>query len=302
MHDKSQELPEWNNFDNSPLPVLLRYDRLRPQDGIALICNIDTERSELFSAWSYFGFTAQQRQQIEGAGGPYRDPVQSWMEKDYPEYWRIRRLSDDPSNCPRCWYESLARIVDECDRWREGLLNILGAPPGFGEYPSIDHQYASFEPKDIELQIAAQRMLKEAWNIYFSSPDHGIAPYSEIIDENEFEQMLSRSPSYFINWAESKGIEISWLDWAKARGYIDGQAQTETSDLAALDKRERDTLDTLIGALLNALEIDPSGYAVVKRIEGLALKYGAPIRKTTLTNILKRIPAATESVQDRKSR
>lgn len=137
-------------------------------------------------------------------------------------------------------------------------------------------------------QCSAQELLKDLWATYFSNADHVESP--------------TQSPQYFIKWAKLKCIEISWLDWAKTRGYVDGSMQTTSSDQVDLDKRERDTLDTLVGALLNALKINPSGHGVIKKIVGITEDYDAPIRKTAISKILKRIPTATESVQDRKSR
>ena len=285
MKDETQELPSWQNHDNSPLPNLLRYDLWLPDVAIPLLCNIDPDRSERFSAWSYFELS-QFACPLELRHYDYPEdweralknwsPEESWMSRGYPEYWRMRLLSDDPENCPRCWYESLVGISDKCSQWRDELSdlfppsfeNIDGDLPPFGEHKSsveidISHQLQSFSRSDIAEHIAAQRNLRLAWEIYFSNPRHGIEPYSEIADEDDFERMIGRPPSYFIDWAETKRIEICWLDWAKARGYLLKETKAETQSdsdtpqrLTLSDARREEGLNAAIRILRHKYESD----------------------------------------------
>ena len=257
MNDEDHELPIWRNFDDSPLPLLLRYDRLSPQVAIPLLCNIDTDRSEKFSAYTYFGLF--DNNVIEAMGGPYDDPdpIRDWMTKDYPEYWRIRLLSDRPEVCPRCWYESLAGISEECERWRHELLTAV--PPGFDEgkyfgefYTS--HQLETYDPPEISEHNNWQQKLEKAWKIYFSNPDHYLDP-SRVWDQNDYEQRTRRPPIYFIDWAETKGIEIPWLDWAKSNGLVqspkakDPIDKDELREATPMEKRRKEGIHAAIKIL-----------------------------------------------------
>ena len=134
----------------------------------------------------------------------------------------------------------------------------------------------------------AEATLAALTDIFFSNPNH--------------DKTFASSPDYYITSANGKNLTIPWIKWAEARGYLEPPGQTDKYGPAELDKRERDTLDTLVGALLFALKLDPTSHGVVKQVVGFTEGYGAPIQKTTVGKILKRIRSAKESVQDRKRR
>ena len=234
MKYETHESPIWRNFDNSLLPLVLRFDGLSPYIAIPLLCNIDTDRSVRFDAWSYFGLTNHAVQMAVGNPHDNMYPERDWMTKDYPEYWRIRLLSDDPANCPRCWYESLAGIADECERWRNELFT---ATPGleergvFCDFNTL-HQLETYDAEEISEHSISQNKAEQAWKIYFSNPDHDVDP-SRTWDQKDYEQRIQRPPIHFVDWAESKGIEVPWRDWAKARGYL-----AETSIEPQLETKE----------------------------------------------------------------
>jgi hypothetical protein len=82
---RDQETLEWKNFDDSPLPKLLRYDYWSPNVAIPLICNIDTARSEEFDQHG-------SEDQVD-----YVD-ILPGTEVEWPTYKSIRLLSED-RNC-----------------------------------------------------------------------------------------------------------------------------------------------------------------------------------------------------------
>ena len=262
MSSKECEPGSWRYYDDSSLPTFLRHDTWDALTAIALLCEIDPKHSDLFDPRIYYN----------------TDLVEEIMYDDTQPYWKIKLLSDyKKEHIPKCWYASVDDFQDASGNWDKN----------WEQWPDNPDPYISLDNK-IAPQFAAQRHYVEVREIFFSSPDHKDNP--------------TRDPKYFVHWALSKGLEIKWLQWAEVRGYIDDSNQAATADSPDLDKRERDTLDALVGGLLHALKIDPSEHGVIKKIEGLTEDYGAPIRKTAISKILKRIQTAKESVQDRKSR
>jgi hypothetical protein len=232
LKHKTQEPSEWGNFDDSPLPLLLRFDYLEPKVAIPLLCNIDPEKSVPFCAWTYFRLTEPVvKASLER---PYEE---YWMANDFPEYWRIRLLSDNRESRPRCWYESLAGISDQCENWRKTLLDQL-LP---GASVDLSHQLHPCDLEEISKHVAAQREVAKAWKIFWSNPSHEVDP-NGVWDVADFQRQVSHPPNYFIEWAESKGIEVAWLEWARARGFLVDRGKTES--LSADEQSASNTLPT----------------------------------------------------------
>ena len=180
MSAKESEPKTWRYYDKSSLPTLLRHDTWDPVTAIALLCEIDPRNSELFKPEVYYKTSL----------------VEPMMYDEAHPYWKIKLLSaDKEANIPRCWYASVDDIqgaeADWEKKWRE--------------WPEITDPYTSFDEITAP-QFAAERRFVEVGEIFDSSPDHRDDP--------------TRSPKYFIDWALSKDIEIKWLEWAQARGYL----------------------------------------------------------------------------------
>lgn len=104
------------------------------------------------------------------------------------------------------------------------------------------------------------------------------------------------APSYFIRWAETKKIEISWLRWA-----IDSGLYRETSSNNDVDvkpekelaTREKNTLLRLVAVLCESAGLDytkSQSKAALALCEASAIR-GQRIGETTIEEILKKVHA-----------
>jgi hypothetical protein len=104
---------EWQNYDQSSLPNLLRHDTWSWFYGLSIICGIDPSKSELFKPLDYYNI-------------PYDEEMLFVYETgvDINElcYWKIQLLGDSPRSSRRTWYEDIheyqAAIYD-WDKFRD---------------------------------------------------------------------------------------------------------------------------------------------------------------------------------------
>jgi len=202
------------------------------------------------------------------------------IDFDTPQAQRISLLNDEP----------IFSLAPDSDPDADAITKSIAFVDDRVEHLwTVTTKYGLFEIiwRMYNRQKASEQ-LGTCWRLFYSDPAHA--------------DLLPQEPSFFLDWSSRKRIEIKWLDWAKARGHLDGLAVTANSDEVDLDKRERDTLHAMIGALLHKLGIDPGQHGVIKRIVGITEDYDAPIGKTKISEVLRNIPAAKETVQDRKRR
>lgn len=286
MTEVTDEPATWQNFDNSPLPELLRYDTVPPNIAIPLLCNIDPTRSEIFSISLYFRLENRLFHAVINHSDDEIPDIEQ-ICKEYPEYWRIRLLSDDPNNSPRCWFEKLAGVTDECEKWRREIALLI--PPGLEkEYSATldtSHQLRSGDAERITAQVEAQKKVERTWRIYFSNPNHQL-DLREIESDamaGRLSQIVNRElrdPSYYIDWAISKGLDIEWLQWACSRGYLAHQPKdsstqvdvqaTESNKVEESQERQKEIYELREKAIQEAVKLREMGlhkkYITVTRI------------------------------------
>lgn len=216
MSEKENEPNSWRYYDDSSLVTLLRHDTWDPQTAVSLICEIDPRHSETFEPRIY-----------------YNTPlVEAFMIDETQPFWKIKLLSTNKkAHVPRCWYRDIDDIQAASMDWDRRWEEWQDRPD---PYVSLDDE--------ITPQNEAQRRFVDVLDIYFSSPPHKTNPI--------------RSPRYFVDWAVSKGIEIRWLEWAKARGYLvedstESQLKTNEEQLRVTpsDKRKQEGLQAAIEIL-----------------------------------------------------
>ena len=241
---------EWANYDQSSLPNLLRHDTWNRYCGLPLLSGIDPRKSEVFEPLVYYNVPYDEVYEFERQNSGVRDNG----------YWKIQLLADPPNSAKRTWYENVDSYEAAVHDWH--MTRDLW--PELASEDSLD--------AILKKHFLAKSVLDELIDLFNSNPVH----------DSEY----TARPAYFINWAKAKHLDIPWLAWARSRNLID-EEQARADESVGLDKRERDTLDALVGALLHSLEIDPGKHGVIKQIEGITEDYGAPIRKTAIGNILK---------------
>jgi len=182
---------EWQHYDQSSLPALLRHDTWDPMKAISLFCEIDPKYSELFKPEIYYNTSL----------------VEPRMHDEAQPFWMIKLLSADrKAIIPRCWYSGgddfAEASADREQTWKQWADRS-------DPYVSLSEVLAP--------HFAAERRFVEVRELFDSSPDHIDDPI--------------RTPKYFIEWAKSKGIEIKWLDWSEDRGLISTSEDTSTDDI-----------------------------------------------------------------------
>ncbi|UVH54707.1 hypothetical protein NWF24_17830 [Variovorax paradoxus] len=103
------------------------------------------------------------------------------------------------------------------------------------------------------------------------------------------------APQYFFDWAESKGIDIPWLDAAKKAGYFQSAAAKQ-EEPDSIHPKVQKTLLTIIAVLCKEAKLDYSKPAkTAGLIRSTAEGMGISIGETTIEGHLKKIPDALET-------
>jgi len=101
-------------------------------------------------------------------------------------------------------------------------------------------------------------------------------------------------PSYYIEWAKSKRLEIKWYSWAVKNEYLSEELGPALQDVVTIEKeitpRERNTLILLIAALCQKAGIDHRSRTAAGEIEGLTDLLGAKVTDETVRKYLDKIP------------
>ena len=104
-------------------------------------------------------------------------------------------------------------------------------------------------------------------------------------------------PSYYIDWALSKELDIPWLKYAIEKGFYkpkEPESLTQNNDKPLLPK-ERNTLLVIIAALAKEAKIDLSKPSKAgEAIAHLTELIGAPVDHSTIEQKIKQIYAALE--------
>ena len=254
---------EWYWYEHSPLSSWLYYDTWTWQLGLPLICNIDVENSGRSDAW----------------GGMILDDLESIHPFD-KGLALVALLSEDPIyQLPPIRKPSSSDLGDY-------VRGLTALKKDFGR------DNVEIYSDDVLVRMSkrhrALAALRQAHDIFMTNPSH--------VATDTF------TPAYFLTWAESKGIDIPWLDWAKKQNLVDlSDTIVNRSDLgtvvsrSALSTRERNTLLVVIAALCQECGIDPKQRAITKKVVGLTEKIGAPVSDDTIRKILKSLVSVVES-------
>ena len=206
----------WDQYSNSDLSHWLRYDTWSVRLGLCLICDIDPDQSNDMDFDSLVDMTNIRPK--DRPAHPIFDSVVLLSENS------IYNLPPDSSPDDSDVFHALQRI-DVQNNHPDGGLNL----------PDI-----VLESTDILARMKRRHdacaKLGQCWAIFASNPAH-------------FKQE-SFAPSFFINWARQKEVEVPWLDWSRNNGYLDkkkgiGQPEpkasptTQTKNTSGTDKAER---------------------------------------------------------------
>ena len=121
--------------------------------------------------------------------------------------------------------------------------------------------------KNIKLE-AAQERLQQIWSIYSRASDKGIGFGKE-------------RPSWYVNWALRRDINIGWLDWAEHNGYLvreSEKTQPDTREPVATRSRKKISANTPERHQENEQEIKElraraKKIAIKLKIDGIHQKY-----------------------------
>ena len=120
---------------------------------------------------------------------------------------------------------------------------------------------------------------------------HQIADLTRLWDSNPNHPDRAE-PKYFFDWAETKGIEIPWLEGAKKAGYFKVSAPSH-SQADSVSSKVQNTLLCIIGALCKEAKLDYSKPAkTAALIQSTAARMGVSLGETTIEGYLKKIPDA----------
>jgi hypothetical protein len=197
---------EWYWYDKSRLAFWLLHDTWPAELGLCLICDIDPEKSEELDFDDLVDMVN----------------IKPEDKPPYSLYERICLLSEDPiyklEREKHPAKRDAAKAKQYLKDWTEGRDKADIKP----EY--INPDYTDICNR-IRLREAAYWKHDKCWLIFLSNPLHSHNSRLE--------------PSFLIEWAASKRIDIPWLDWAKARGYL-AEDSTE-SQLKSNEKLQSDT-------------------------------------------------------------
>ena len=177
----------------------------------------------------------------------------------------------------------------------------------------IDPDYVEDDGKDIH----TLRLLSNSLLIYSFTRD-GEIPFSDEVEQEAIDELnkftfvfhkyikllrskdmgateedllcFRASPSFWINKALEKKIEISWLELVIQKGYYNPKVCVDLIE-KKLTNRERETLLILIAALAKEAKIDIAKISKAgELIANMTQLIGTPVGATTIETHLKKIP------------
>lgn len=191
---------EWSWYDRSKLAFWLRYDTWPVELGLCLICDIDPEKSEDLNIENIVDYVNIM-------------PDQKFSHRVFKS---VCLLSEDPiyklepMKDPVTWnFDHAKQYLKEVADWQDR--------------DDIKPEYIDICDR-LRLREATCKKHGECWALFESNPEH--------LDQETF------APSYFIDWAISKGIAIPWIDWAMEHHLVN-ESTTETSADNDAPKRDK---------------------------------------------------------------
>ena len=218
---------------------------------------------------------------------PYRfSSLGGWFELDTWEEKEAACLicNIDPSTADIKWFGDVQSKSDN-------LILISARYLVQDASSSVDRSEIDF--KKVMMPFT-EMLLRKYWRIYLRATDR----------PGDFG---SATPVEYVTWAESRGFEVPWLQWAIDQGllpdiYAESEADSSDKDQISaapppMMTREKNTLLTLVAALLHELDIDPNKRGITKKVEGITEDFGAPIGSQTIKKVLKGLADAVETRQ-----
>ena len=191
-----------------------------------------------------------------------------------------KALKVDGVNEPFNGYE----FIFQKDVWSEldGLNYILGLKwlnEGNGSNTSLEtlagkkYTYAE-SPNIIHLFLIEHAKVMKLW---------GTGRHEEM-----------NSPAYYIEWAQSKQIDVPWLRYVVEQGFY--TPKSKEVDSSPISNKERDTLLVIIAALAKDAGLDLSRTSkAADLVASMTQEMGAPISSSAIESKLKLIPQALEN-------
>ena len=185
-----------NPITYSNLPNLLNQETWRPQDAMLILAGLDPYAAVI--DWSY--------ENVMGA--VVHDPVirhANWFTSTDDLYTHPTELDFKYSS------QELKRSMLEVRNPALAQTEVARLVAQIDERIDLAAKYSEDEISNFKVNMLGLRaemvsILKARWD----SGDH---------DAN-----LRRSPAFFVQWAESRGFEIEWAQWARDAGYLDTEA------------------------------------------------------------------------------
>jgi len=210
---------EWYWYDKSRLAFWLRYDTWPVELGLCLICDIDPEKSE----------------ELDFDGLVDMVNIKPEDKPSYALYGRHCLLSEDPIYILEPKKRPIRYDFTNAKQYLKGRVDMLELQYFKEDRDDIKPEYVNPDYTDIcdriKLREAARMKQMECRVLFKSNPKHS--------EQERF------APSYFIEWAASKNIEIPWLEWAKHNGHLDkGAGNTQPQSKAPPAIRVKKTSST----------------------------------------------------------
>lgn len=180
-------------IDFSELPRLLDLETWLPQDAMLILAGVDP--SATLMKWSYENFM----------GAQIHKPVIShahWFTStsDLYDYPTEKDAEFSPSG--------LKRMIKEVEQTSLSTTEVQSLVVHLRELLADVEKWqqdetSKFKRTMLDLRAEMVGILKTRW------------------DSGDHDATLRRSPTFFVQWAESRGFEIEWASWARESGYID---------------------------------------------------------------------------------
>lgn len=248
LYDPATKQPSVDTAD--ALASIVELEKLLV-DGVSLDADVERELSERAALWRHAADHEHKLMQSHEAGDTEHGLLPDWFRRDNwtPDEAFQLLLGTDPSSVVMCTNDAggdativSARYLDGSlvclDGWRNAnvIEDMLHSEPRRIIY-DLDVPATSLELLGLSASLSGMRE-------YWDSGDH--APRNP--------------PAYYVDWAQRKGFDIGWLEWARGKGLLsrgavaDGDA--DDISIAAPLGRQR-AQEQAILLQLGKLGIDP---------------------------------------------
>lgn len=176
-------------FLYSNLPSLLELETWRPREAFLILAGVDP--ASIIMEWEYENFM----------GGKVDDPVirhANWFSSPYDFY--DYPVTDDES-LTLSELNGMIKRAKETGTSHEEIVELLRRLESLQRLQN--DKTSRFKTEVLALRGSMVGIIKRRWE----SCDH------------EIDQR--RSPEFFVRWAEARGFEIEWAQWARGAEYIE---------------------------------------------------------------------------------